>query len=199
LRVAACLASDLGSVSRMGWTGLSSTRLVVLRGNSASGKSSVAAEIRSRYGRGIAIVGQDNLRRTVLRERDIPGGANIGLIDTVARYALDRGYHTIVEGILSAARYADMLSALCQDHRGISRLYYLDVPFEETMRRHATKPQAAEYGRAEMSGWYLEHDLIPGGIEHVVPASSSLDDTVERILGETGLYAHDAALLAQQP
>lgn len=183
----------------MSWTGLAPTRLIVLRGNSASGKSSVAAEIRSRYGRGIAIVGQDNLRRTVLREHDILGGANIGLIDTVARYALDRGYHTIVEGILRAAHYADMLSALCQDHRGISRLYYLDVPFEETMRRHATKPQAAEYGRAEMSGWYLEHDLMPGDIEHVVPASSSRDDTAERILRETGLHAHDAALLAQQP
>jgi predicted kinase len=183
----------------MSRTGLASTRLIVLRGNSASGKSSVAAEIRNRYGRGIAIVGQDNMRRTVLRERDIPGGANIELIDTVARYALDRGYHTIVEGILCAAYYADMLSALCQDHRGISRLYYLDVPFEETMRRHATKPQAAEYGRAEMSGWYLKHDLIPGDIEDVVPASSSLDDTVERILRETGLHAHDGALLAQQP
>ena len=69
-------------------TGSESTRLIILRGNSASGKSTVAAEIRERYGRGIAIVSQDNLRRIVLRERDIPGGAYIGLIDSVARYAL---------------------------------------------------------------------------------------------------------------
>lgn len=180
----------------MSWTGSGSTRLIVLRGNSASGKSSVAAEIRSRYGRGIAVVGQDNLRRTVLRERDIPGGVNIGLIDTVARYALDHGYHTIVEGILYAAHYADMVTALCQDHRGISRLYYLDVPFEETMRRHATKPQAAEYGRTEMSGWYREHDLLGAGTEHVILAASSLEDTVERIMRDTGLHSRDAALLA---
>jgi hypothetical protein len=32
-------------------------------------------EIRRRHGRGLAIVGQDNLRRQVLRERDVPGGA----------------------------------------------------------------------------------------------------------------------------
>jgi hypothetical protein len=64
-------------------------KLIVLRGNSASGKTSVATGIRDRYGRGIAIVSQDNLRRTVLRERDTPGGANIGLIDAVTRYALD--------------------------------------------------------------------------------------------------------------
>lgn len=64
--------------------GSAGTKLIVLRGNSASGKSTVAAGIRSRRGRGIAIVGQDHLRRIVLRERDVPGGVNIGLIDTVA-------------------------------------------------------------------------------------------------------------------
>ena len=75
-------------------------RLIVIRGNSASGKSAVAAEIRRRHGRGLAIVGQDTLRRQVLRERDVPGGANIDLIDLTARFALDRGFHVIVEGIL---------------------------------------------------------------------------------------------------
>ena len=65
--------------------GSATTRLVVIRGNSASGKSAVAGKIRARYGRGLAIVGQDNLRRVVLREHDIPGGTNIGLIDLVAR------------------------------------------------------------------------------------------------------------------
>src|SRR5260370_42527864 len=58
----------------------SQTRLIVLRGNSGSGKSAVAAAIRARYGRGIALLGQDNLRRIVLREKDVPARANIGLI-----------------------------------------------------------------------------------------------------------------------
>jgi hypothetical protein len=49
------------------------------------------ADRAARYGRGLAVVGQDNVRRTILRERDVPGGANIGLIDEVARYALDAG------------------------------------------------------------------------------------------------------------
>jgi 2-phosphoglycerate kinase len=61
-----------------------SGRLIVIRGNSGSGKSAVAAEIRRRYGRGLALVGQDNLRRHVLREHDVAGGANIDLIDLTA-------------------------------------------------------------------------------------------------------------------
>lgn len=95
-----------------GTVGTQDTRLIVVRGNSASGKSSVAAGLRERFGRSLAIVGQDNLRRTVLRERDRPGAANIGIIDLTARYALDNGFHVVVEGILYADRYGTMLQNL---------------------------------------------------------------------------------------
>jgi hypothetical protein len=162
-------------------------RLIVIRGNSASGKSAVAAELRRGHGRGLAIVSQDNLRRQVLRERDVPGGANIDLIDLTARFALDRGFNVIVEGILYADHYGPMLTALIADHAGRSRAYCLDVPWAETLRRHATKPQAAEYGEREMRAWYRERDLLPGGIEQVISDWSSLDETVRRIMAESGL------------
>ncbi|MFC9819359.1 AAA family ATPase [Streptomyces erythrochromogenes] len=170
--------------------GSEETRLVVVRGNSASGKSSVAAGIRARFGRGLALVAQDNLRRTVLRERDVPGGANIGLIDTVARYALDAGYHVVVEGILYADRYGDMLAGLLRDHRGVSRCYYLDIPIEETLARHASKADPdylAQVTELELRDWYRERDLLPGGIETVVGADSALAETVDRVMRDTGL------------
>ncbi|MGW8380575.1 AAA family ATPase [Streptomyces sp. ODS28] len=164
-----------------------SAQLILLRGNSASGKSSVAAGLRERYGRGLALVGQDTLRREVLRERDVPGGANIGLIDLTARYALNHGFHVVLEGILSTEHYAGMLSALLADHAGRSHCFYLDVPFEETLVRHATKPQAAEYGEAELRRWFRPLDLLPGGVETVIPAASGLEETVERIFTGSGL------------
>ncbi|MGW7522465.1 AAA family ATPase [Streptomyces sp. NPDC054783] len=167
--------------------GTEQTRLVVLRGNSASGKSSVAAGVRDRFGRGLALVEQDNLRRVVLRERDRPGAANIGLIDMVARYALDAGYHVIVEGILYADRYGDMLARLSADHRGPTCGYYLDVPFDETLARHATKPIAGHVSEADLREWYRQRDLLPGGAETVIGADSSLPETIERIMRDTGL------------
>jgi hypothetical protein len=167
--------------------GTTQTRLVVVRGNSASGKSSIAAGIRDRFGRGLALVGQDNLRRVVLRERDRPGAANIGLIDTVARYALDAGYHVVLEGIFYADHYGTMLAQLRADHRGPTHGYYLDVPYTETLARHATKPIADEVGAAELRDWYRELDLLPGGIETVIGADSALTETVDRILLDTGL------------
>ncbi|GAA1913632.1 hypothetical protein GCM10009753_52290 [Streptantibioticus ferralitis] len=99
--------------------------MIVLRGNSASGKSTVAQQVRDHCGPGVALVGQDTVRRTILRDEDVPGAAAIGLIDVVARYALDHGYHVVVEGILSAARYGAMLQALRRDHIGHSRFYNL--------------------------------------------------------------------------
>ena len=172
--------------------------LIVLRGNSASGKSAIARTVRERYGRGIAIVGQDNLRRVVLREHDKPGAPNVGLIGMVARYALDAGYHVVVEGILSAAHYSDMLAGLCADHRGLTRCYYLDVPFEETLRRHQTKPPA-EYGQAEMSDWYRERDFLPGGIEQIITAETSLEAAVDRIVRDTGLVPREQLARAVRP
>ncbi|MFJ9457434.1 AAA family ATPase [Kitasatospora sp. NPDC101447] len=168
-------------------TGSPETVLVVVRGPSGAGKSSVAARLRAAYGRGVAVVAQDVLRRTVLRERDIAGGASVGLIDLVARYALDHGFHVVVEGILAAERYGPMLTRLAADHRGRSHLYYLDVDFAETVRRHATRPQAAEFSAQDMADWYQAHDLLPDGLEHIIGRSSTLDATVERILADTAL------------
>ncbi|MYT29650.1 kinase [Streptomyces sp. SID8354] len=167
--------------------GTEESRLVVLRGNSASGKSSVAAGLREKFGGGLAVVAQDNLRRIVLREHDRPGAANLGLIDLTARYALDAGFHVVVEGILGADRYGAMLARLRADHRGATHHYYLHVPFAETLARHATKPQTGEYGEAEMRAWYRERDLLPGGVETVIDSDSSLATTVARIMRETGL------------
>lgn len=167
--------------------GSESSALIVIRGNSASGKSTIAAGIRVKGGPGIATVGQDHLRRVVLKDKDRPGAANIGLIDLVTRYALDHGYITVLEGILYAAHYCEMLTRLRDDHPSRSRFYYLDVPFEETLHRHQTKPQASEYGRTEMSSWYRAKDLLPGGWEQVITADWSLDHTLERIMWDSGL------------
>jgi hypothetical protein len=164
--------------------------LVVIRGNSASGKSSVAEGLRAAYGRGVAIVGQDLLRRQVLRELPVRDGANVSLIDLVARHALEHGFHTIVEGILEASVYGVMLTTLVDDHRaagGQAASYYLDVPLDETLRRHATKPTATEVSEDQLRRWYLPHDCVPGLGEVVLPAAVAMADVVNTVLADTGL------------
>ncbi|MFI0219759.1 kinase [Streptomyces lydicus] len=159
--------------------GTEETRLVMVRGNSGSGKSSVAASMRKRFGCGLALVSQDNLRCVVLCENDRPGVANIGLIDVVARYALTAGYHTVLEGVLYAEHCSDILAQLRADHRGMSHSYYLDTPFEE--------PDLAHISEAQLRSWYREHDLLPRAMETVIGADSTLAETIDRIMRDTGL------------
>ncbi|HVX43462.1 MAG TPA: AAA family ATPase [Mycobacteriales bacterium] len=164
--------------------GSEQTRLVILRGNSGSGKSTTAKELRIRLGRGVAWIEQDYLRRILLREHDVAGGVNIGLIDNAVRYVLDHGYDAIVEGIFPSAHYGEMLRALSEDHAGRTAHYYFDIPFDETIARHSTRALAQKVSAEQMRSWYVERDLLGIADECVIGATSSLDETVSRIMSE---------------
>lgn len=167
--------------------GSQTTSLIIIRGNSASGKTSAAWEIRERYGRGLAIVSQDVLRRDILRVQDEPINPAIGLINLTARYALDHGYHVIVEGIMSRQSYGEMLTALVHDHGGQSACFYYDLEFDETVHRHASKSQASEYGADLMREWYRQRDLIPVLNETIFEADISFDQAVTRMMASVHL------------
>lgn len=169
--------------------GTAETRLIILRGNSASGKSSIARKIRELLpDQKVAIVSQDVIRREILKEHPEPGAPNIGLIDIVTRYALDHGYHVVLEGIFHAPTHNELLRRLAGEHMGHTRAYYLDVPLEETLQRHLTKPVANEYGEAELRRWFHPDDRLEFPVETVIPASSPLGESVRKILEDCGLY-----------
>ncbi|MEU1683958.1 kinase [Micromonospora sp. NPDC005707] len=162
-------------------TGSPDTILVCVRGNSGSGKSSIGRELRRRYGRGCALVEQDYLRRILLRERDLLGGAAPALIGQTVRFGLDHGYHVVLEGIMHTSRYRSMLTSLRDGHRGRSLFCYLDVSLPETLRRHLTRPQAGEFTAEHMSGWYAAHDVLGWPDELVLPETTGLHEAVEAI------------------
>jgi len=168
-------------------TGSPDTILVCIRGNSGSGKSSIARELRRRHGRGCALVEQDYLRRILLRERDLPGGIAPALIAQTVRFALDHGYHVVLDGIMHTSRYRSTLTALRNDHRGRSLFCYLDVSLAETLRRHLTRPQASEFTAEHMSGWYAAHDVLGLPDELVLPETTGLNEVVKTIAAAAGL------------
>jgi predicted kinase len=168
-------------------TGSPDTVLVCIRGNSGSGKSSIGREVRRRHGRGCALVEQDYLRRVLLRERDKPGGAAPALIGQTVRFALDHGYHVVLEGVLHTSRYRGMLTDLRNGHRGRSLFCYLDVSLPETLRRHLTRPEVNEFTAEHMSGLYTAHDVLGWPDELVLPETTTLDEAVAAIAATAGL------------
>ncbi|KRF30392.1 AAA family ATPase [Nocardioides sp. Soil805] len=167
--------------------GTSGTRLILLRGNSGSGKTTLARALQRGRGRDqVAVVSQDVVRRDVLWAHDRAGNPAIGLIDLMARYALDQGISVVVEGILHPERYGEMLRRLARDHRGRTLAYFWDLPFEETLRRHATKTKAAEFGETEMRDWWYGAARVDGLDEASIGIDESLDDLLHRVGADCG-------------
>ena len=166
-------------------TGSPNTVLIVLRGNSASGKSTVAARLRSRLGRGVALVEQDYLRRSVLGEHDRADLPNIGLIDATIRYALNAGYHVIADGIFGSSHYGAMLRRLSDDHRGVTRHYYFDIPLAETQKRHLTR--AFTVPAEQLAEWYHPRDLLAVPDGSLITEAESVADIVDRIVTDVGI------------
>lgn len=163
-----------------------STRLIVLRGNSGSGKSALAAAIRSNRPRGIAIIGQDNLRRTILHLPDKKPSLTADYIELSTRFALRNGLNVIIEGILYNEIYGSMLRRLISAHEGITRCYRYRLSFEETLKRHATKPDAADFGEIEMRQWWREEDALTGVDETIIGPDKSLAETTKAVIADCG-------------
>ena len=101
------------------------------------------------------------------------------------------GYHVVLDGIFYVNHYEPMLAALDRDHLGLSRFYHGNVSMEETFRRHSTRPKAADFSADDMRGWYRPRDLLAGIREHVIPETSTLQQTTTLILDETQLLQSD--------
>lgn len=157
-------------------------KLIIIRGNSASGKSAVAEKLRETLGGKVAVVGLDTLRRTVLREPDMLENTDIiGLIEQTVTYCLGNGYTVIIEGILSKPKYRDLLMKLMDTTDCPSAVFYIDVSIEETITRHKTKPIANEVTDEQLRSWFQPKNYLDVPGEIIIGEDSSLDATVALI------------------
>lgn len=157
-------------------------KLVILRGNSGSGKSTVARLVREKLGEGTMLVPQDVVRREMLYVKDRIGNPAISLISKITLHGKEIGYNVVLEGILSKKLYGNMLNDLISEYSDSAYVFYMDVSFEETLRRHNTKPNKHEYGKEKMKEWWLEKDYLNLPNEYIIPETYDVDETVEFIL-----------------
>ena len=173
--------------------------LVIIRGNCGSGKSTVAQHVRDAYGRGVALIEQDYLRRVVLREHGSDSISTIApeFITTMTRTALNAGYHVVLEGILHTGQYGALLRAVIAEHPGPSAVFWMNVSFDETLRRHAGRPHLAHISRQTMVSWYVPDDLLNVPGEQILPEQSTIKQSVTAVLHNSGLA--EAAALTRCP
>ena len=157
-------------------------KLIILRGNSGSGKSSVARELQHKFGRGTLMIPQDTVRRDLLWAKDGVDTKTLPLLIQLLEYGKKNSAITILEGILYSGYYRPLFQKAIEEY-GEDNIYayYYDLPFEETLRRHDTKPNRFDFGEEDMRRWWNEKDYIDIIPEEIITAEVSLSEAVERI------------------
>lgn len=143
--------------------------LIILRGNSASGKTTLAAQLETRLPAGQTLVlHQDTLRRELLHASDHQGTLAVPLIETLAEFGRVHYRYTIIEGILRKDVYGEMLTRVKASFAPHAWSYYLTLPFEQTLARDATKPQP--FGEETLRRWWRDQDQLSE--DHILDAHS---------------------------
>lgn len=140
-------------------------KLIILRGNSGSGKTTIAKELQNSFQRGKAmVVSQDEIRLGILNTKDRKDNPAIELIRLIAEYGKNHCEYVIVEGILGNNKYRDMLIELMDSFDKNVYVYYFDLPFDETLVRHSKREKSKDFGPDRMKEWWLEKDYlsVPG-------------------------------------
>lgn len=156
-------------------------QLIIIRGNSGSGKTTVAKELQRRLGCNTMLISQDVIRREMLKVKDGQGTMALPLMEELLRYGRKNSEIVILEGILNADWYLDLFRLAMELYKSDIHAYYYDISFAETLRRHKTKPNCNDFGEDDMLRWWIEEDYIKLIPEEILDEGMSMEKTVELI------------------
>ena len=163
-------------------------KLVIIRGNSGSGKSSLARKLQTHYGRGTLLIAQDTVTRDMLREKVEPGNLSIDLTETLAGFGYEYDLLVLVEGFYETDIYGQMLERLRNLFGSQTLAYYYDLTFEETIRRHQTRAKQEEFTPADMKRWWKDRDFLGWEEESFFTDGDSLEAAFQRICQDLGKF-----------
>lgn len=156
-------------------------KLIILRGNSGSGKSTIAKKLQNRFGANTMLISPDVIRRDVLKVKDGKNTPALPLMKELLIYGHNHSNIVILEGIMYADWYKPLFDLSVQLYGSEIYAYYFDLPFEETLKRHQTKPNCHEFGEEAMRGWWREKDFSDVLNEVSITSERNIDDIVEDI------------------
>lgn len=164
------------------------SKLIILRGNSGSGKTTLAKILQERLGPNTMRLSHDMVRMEILhvwsregREKSLP------LMIELMRYGRRHSEFTVMEGILPTEAYMPLFEAAVEEYGEEIYAYYYDLSFEETLRRHATKPNRNDFGETEMRRWWKEGDYLPNIREKILTQEQTPDAAADMICCDVGI------------
>ncbi len=134
-------------------------KLIIIRGNSGSGKTTIAKELQNKFGRNTMLISQDVIRRDMLKVKDGENTQALPLMKELLTYGSNHSDIVILEGIMYSDWYKPLFELAIKLYGTNVYAYYFDLPFEETLKRHQTKPNCREFGEEAMRRWWREKDF----------------------------------------
>lgn len=130
--------------------------LVIIRGNSGSGKTSMADALQAHFGsEHCLVIHQDQVRRELLHANDHVGTPAVALIENLIRFGQTHYPLVIVEGILRRDVYGEMLEQVVNQWQGPTLIYYLDVPFATCVAHNRQR-----FDEAMQKRWWRADDVL---------------------------------------
>ena len=158
------------------------SKLVILRGNSGSGKTSVAKALQRKFGPNTMLLSHDMVRMEILHVWSKEGiEKSRPLMIELLKYGRRNSEITILEGILDSDEYYSLFETAVKEYGENIFAYYYDLPFEETLLRHSTKPNCNDFGEPEMRRWWREKDYLTIIPETILNKELSFEGAVDMI------------------
>lgn len=157
-------------------------KLIIIRGPSGAGKSTIAQKLVERIETPTLLVSEDTLRKNFSDWRQPNQDTSKDLAIQTVLFGLEHGYGVIYEGILNIKTYGDRFDKLLKLHPQGNYVFYLDVSFDETKRRHNSRPEKSEFTHEDMARWRDYASPMSVQNETIISESSSVNKTIETIL-----------------
>ena len=165
-------------------------KLIILRGPSASGKTTIAKRLFESTKNKTVLIQQDHYRFIF---KPAGGGSKPNsevihkMIEHNVSSALQSGYDVILEGILSVKSYQNIIEKIINSHLGESYIFYFNISFEETLRRHQSKIGDFGYDSEKMRQWYPSSHKSDHKLETLIPETYSINQTIGKIIKLSGI------------
>ena len=156
-------------------------KIIILRGNSGSGKTTVARALQKKFGYNTMMISQDEIRRNVLWVKDGVDTKALPLMIELMKYGYEHCDVVILEGIMYDEWYSPLFKTANELYGMDIYAYYFDIPFEETVRRHNTRDKKQEFGEEDMRRWWREKDFSSVFNEKIITSDIDADSIVEMI------------------
>ena len=118
-------------------------KIIILRGNSGSGKTTVARALQKKFGYNTIMISLDEIRRNILWVKDVVDTKALPLMIELMKYGYEHCDVVILEGIMYDEWYSPLFKTANELYGMDIYAYYFDIPAYSAKTEHSLRMSGA--------------------------------------------------------